>query len=222
MTDLLPRFLRLSALVAVELGREERHEDERAEKVAELAMAKRKRSTSTSSVGGGRARATSGAGDVASSALSNNSYDSDDDSPDTDKRLAARPTKMWYKLLSGLLTRAVLQGYLVKGWKGTDPVEVLLGVGIGAVPPEDSTNRDDEDVAMLDEEDEKDYEPDDMPDLADAWHILFGFKKDGHATTASAATGVPVDEYEHLMAERISEVGFHPVAPRGKMTEAMG
>lgn len=211
MTDLLPRFLRLSALVAVELGREERHEDERAEKVAELAMAKRKRSTSTSSVGGGRARATSGAGDVASSALSNNSYDSDDDSPDTDKRLAARPTKMWYKLLSGLLTRAVLQGYLVKGWKGTDPVEVLLGVGIGAVPPEDSTNRDDEDVAMLDEEDEKDYEPDDMPDLADAWHILFGFKKDGHATTASAATGVPVDEYEHLMAERISE--FFTISP---------
>ncbi|KAG8896434.1 hypothetical protein FRC00_005976 [Tulasnella sp. 408] len=49
MTDLLPRFLRLSALVAVELGREERHEDEKAEEVAKLALAKRKE---------GRARAT--------------------------------------------------------------------------------------------------------------------------------------------------------------------
>lgn len=216
MTDLLPRFLRLSALVAVELGREERHEDEKAEEAAnKLAMAKRKegRSTSSSSsVGGGRARAISGAGDIGSSALSSNSYDSDDDSPDTNKRLAARPTKLWYKLLAGLLTRAVLQGYLVKGWKGTDPVEVLLGVGVGAVPPEDLANKDDEDVTMLDEEDEKEYEPDDMPELADAWHILFGFKsKDAPAPTASKPNGVPADDYEKLMEDRISE--FFTVSP---------
>lgn len=199
MTDLLPRFLRLSALVAVELGREERHEDEKAEEVAKL-MAKRKE---------GRARATSGAGEMASSAVSSHSYDSDDDSPDTAKRLAARPTKLWYKLLAGLLTRAVLQGYLVKGWKGTDAIEVLLGVGVGAVPPEDSTNREDEDVTMMDDEDEKDYEPDDMPELADAWHILFGFKsKDAPAPATSTSNGMPVDDYEVLMADRISEVGM--------------
>ncbi|KAG8922123.1 hypothetical protein FRC01_014449 [Tulasnella sp. 417] len=210
MTDLLPRFLRLSALVAVELGREERHEDEKAE-----ALAKRKEgrsASSSSSVGGGRARAASGAGDMGSSALSTHSYDSDDDSPATAKRLAARPTKLWYKLLAGLLTRAVLQGYLVKGWKGTDPIEVLLGVGVGAVAPEDLANKDDEDVSMLDVDDEEDYEPDDMPELADAWHILFGFKtKDAPAATTSTANGMAVDDYEGLMADRISE--FFTVSP---------
>jgi hypothetical protein len=34
-------------------------------------------------------------------------------------------------LLAGLLTRAVLEGYLTAGWRGIKPAECLLLVGIG-------------------------------------------------------------------------------------------
>jgi hypothetical protein len=44
---------------------------------------------------------------------------------------ALRPTREWYMLLAGLLTRAVLEGYLTAGWRGTKPVECLLLVGMG-------------------------------------------------------------------------------------------
>lgn len=41
-----------------------------------------------------------------------------------------RPTREWYALLAGLLTRALLEGYLLRGWKGTQAAEILLGVGL--------------------------------------------------------------------------------------------
>src|SRR5258706_5948712 len=42
----------------------------------------------------------------------------------------AGPTREWYALLAGLLTRAVLEGYLLKGWEGTWAAETLLGLGL--------------------------------------------------------------------------------------------
>jgi hypothetical protein len=114
LAELIPRFLRLSALVALELGRE--------------------------------------VGD----------YHQRED--EAQKRLV--PTAEWYLLLAGLLTCAVLEGYLTAGWTGLAPVQVLLGVGLGsAVNPEASPpTRDDE----YDE-----FEPDDMPDLPNAVSVLF-------------------------------------------------
>lgn len=44
---------------------------------------------------------------------------------------ALRPTREWYLLLAGLLTRAVLEGYLTAGWSGIACVECLMGVGVG-------------------------------------------------------------------------------------------
>ncbi|KAI9449095.1 hypothetical protein BJY52DRAFT_274177 [Lactarius psammicola] len=114
LAELLPRFLRLSALVALELGQEV--------------------STTTS------------AGDIGAKALV--------------------PTAEWYLLLAGLLTCAVLEGYLTAGWTGLAPMQVLLGVGLGsAVTPEASP------LTANDEYNE--FEPDDMPDLPDAINVLF-------------------------------------------------
>lgn len=41
-----------------------------------------------------------------------------------------RPTREWYALLAGLITRALLEGYLLRGWTGTQTAEVLLGLGL--------------------------------------------------------------------------------------------
>ncbi|KAK7466129.1 hypothetical protein VKT23_004854 [Stygiomarasmius scandens] len=44
---------------------------------------------------------------------------------------ALRPSREWYLLLAGILTRAALQGYLTAGWRGKDAVECLFLVGRG-------------------------------------------------------------------------------------------
>ncbi|KAF8657562.1 hypothetical protein AX16_002199 [Volvariella volvacea WC 439] len=73
---------------------------------------------------------------------------------------ALRPTREWYLLLAGLLTRAVLEGYLTAGWRGFEAVECLLSVGLGeegGVPQvEEEEESDDEDDEEEDEEDESD------------------------------------------------------------------
>jgi hypothetical protein len=43
----------------------------------------------------------------------------------------ACPTGEWNTLLSGIVTHAVLEGYLRKEWLGPDSLEVLFGLGIG-------------------------------------------------------------------------------------------
>lgn len=112
LAELIPRFLRLSALVALELGRE--------------------------------------VGTTASA----------------EDAKALVPTAEWYLLFAGMLTCAVLEGYLTAGWAGLAPVQVLLGVGLGsAVTPETSP------LTTSDEYNE--FEPDDMPDLPDAVNVLF-------------------------------------------------
>ncbi|THU86515.1 hypothetical protein K435DRAFT_970239 [Dendrothele bispora CBS 962.96] len=44
---------------------------------------------------------------------------------------ALRPSREWYLLLAGLVTRAALQGYLTAGWRGKDAVECLFMIGRG-------------------------------------------------------------------------------------------
>ena len=79
LAELIPRFLRLSALVALELGREV----------------------------GANASAEDNIGVK-----------------------ALLPTTEWYLLLAGLLTCAVLEGYLTASWVSLTPLQVLLGVGL--------------------------------------------------------------------------------------------
>ncbi|KAG8937235.1 hypothetical protein FRC02_000004 [Tulasnella sp. 418] len=188
LTDLIPRFLRLSALVAVELGREARGEEWDA--LARMDLGKRKEPDSSS--------------------LKSDSEDESLDSPgrtSTAKAVPARPSRAWYALLAGLLTRASLQGYLVKGWRGTDPVEILLGVGLGSLPPvstqaaptaQDSNQQSVVNVEEYDDDEEQMFEPDEMPTVRDAWFILFGAKQASSGREA-------YEEYEKVMNERISE-----------------
>ena len=131
LAELIPRFLKLSALVALELGRE--------------------------------VCTTASTEDVGAKALV--------------------PTSEWYLLLAGLLTCAVLEGYLTAGWTGLAPVQVLLGVGLGsAVVPEASQPTKDEEY--------DEFEPDDMPDLPDAVSVLFPSWSVNHRSRYDIASGV--------------------------------
>jgi hypothetical protein len=118
LAEHIPRFLRLSALVALELGRE---------------------------VGVEETGPSSG-------------------------RAALAPTVQWYLLLAGLLTRALLEGYLTAGWTGLAPVQVLLGVGLGsAATPDTATTP----PSPVEDDEYVEFEPDGMPDLTDAVDVLF-------------------------------------------------
>jgi hypothetical protein len=163
MVDVLPRFLRFSALIAKELGREARETGE--QRVVDVPT------YSAAPAGIGSTGAASGSPVVttSSSVFESSSSTAPGNSgrssfPSTEKsyhRLPqhgketvtgvgsgaktapvpvhlqpstmgdARPTRAWYALLCGIVTRAVLEGYIRGQWKGADPLEVLFGLGLG-------------------------------------------------------------------------------------------
>ncbi|KAF8754124.1 hypothetical protein RHS01_06206 [Rhizoctonia solani] len=130
LTALISRFLRLSALVAIELGREARGEED----------GFGTRTSSGSSTDGSddesprkrtiyvRGRPIAGslrAGKQAKPSV----------------HAHARPTRVWYALLCGLVTRACLEGYLMRGWKGTLGAEILFRIGAKADTTSDGTRK---------------------------------------------------------------------------------
>jgi hypothetical protein len=133
LAELIPRFLRLSALVALELGREV------------------------------------GAEEISHSG-----------------RIALAPTAHWYLLLAGLLTRALLEGYLTAGWTGLAPVQILLGVGLRSAATSDTTTMPLPPAAAAEDDEYVEFEPDGMPDLTDAVDVLFPSR----STNADAGGGV--------------------------------
>ncbi|KAF8492569.1 hypothetical protein F5888DRAFT_891332 [Russula emetica] len=145
LTGLIPRFVRLSALVALELGRE---------------------------IG---AEATGPGTGTSSGSGSNNNDGQRAVGP---AGTALVPTVQWYLLLAGLLTRAVFEGYLTAEWRGLEPLQVLLGFGLGGFASSHDAD-DDDDVAVRRSRpiavDEKyvEFEPDGMPNLSDAVDVLF-------------------------------------------------
>lgn len=177
LSRLIPRFLRLSALVAVELGGEAKDEEEEREAKA--------------------ADASSGAGQLVNEGTVDGN--SDNGSAQGVNRLndfAFRPTKEWYLLLAGLLTRAVLEGYLTGGWKGLRAAECLLTVGLGI--EDGSSSREGEDERF------QEFDPDDLPSLTDAVKLLFPSLRDNIASRKSVAE----DEYEAEMFDRLKRVSF--------------
>ncbi|KAH9976485.1 hypothetical protein BJV74DRAFT_862093 [Russula compacta] len=141
LAEFIPRFVRLSALVALELGRE-----------------------------------------VGAEGIGPNG-----------SRAALAPTAQWYFLLAGLLTRAVLEGYLISGWTGLAPARILLGVGLGlSSSATGATMLDLDDAtgtvprpsasAAADEEEEKyyEFEPDGLPNFSDAVDVLFPGRRIGY------------------------------------------
>ena len=223
LADLIPRFIRLSALVAVELGREAKDREDEAGRSAD-----------------GLKRA--GPRSDASSAGKDSEDEVEDDlasahSTEQGARLSVlkapssaspyllsvsfRPTREWYAIFTGLLTRAVLEGYLSRGWRGPQGMECLLGVGLGLGPDfskgrvssqkrsgttnEEKINADafDDEFAHLD--------PDECPSLVDAARILFPTLCKPSLSVVQRRDKViegPEAEYEAEMLERVAEVSY--------------
>jgi hypothetical protein len=135
-----------------------------------------------------------------------------------------KPAREWYALFVALLTRAVLEGYLTRGWKGVQPAEVLFGIGLAdnygaplATEQKKKAKRvgnlffkkggADESVVEVAGEKEKDGEQDmpawsmpvDMPSLQEAMNVLFGATEDAEDQSVLA-------EFKTEMERRLSEV----------------
>ncbi|KZT52930.1 hypothetical protein CALCODRAFT_67586 [Calocera cornea HHB12733] len=188
LTDLLPRFIRLSALVAIELGRE-----------AALAADDSTRPSTTN---------VSIAGDTTDSSAAS-TYASDVETESDHTPLPARPSRAWYALLCTLCTRACLEGYLARGWRGTEGVETLFGVGVDLGMTFDGLLDDDaataaagagSDESMTDAEDGAELEPDGWPTMEEAARVLFpgGQGEDGYVPLTTGAQA----EYEQEMRAR--------------------
>lgn len=176
LSELIPRFLRLSALVATELG-EELGDDEYegdwqrgAEMSAQMPTSPRPSSR--------RSQTTE-----ASSAP------------------PLQPSREWYMLLAGLLARATLEGYLTGGWWGLEAVECLLSVGLGITDDGlgslgQVNSPDDADSAF------EWFEPDDLPSLKEATRIMFPALRAARNGTPIRREGAEA-EFEAEMDERL-------------------
>jgi len=147
LVDLVQRFLKLSALVAMELGLEA---DERGSVGAPQWNANDTQNPTSSPLKGkGRAVSTSSFDPRSPTPQSAPSPSGQGSGSDNGEKMqmqyyALRPSSEWYGLCAGLLTRAVLEGYVCGGWKGLGALETLMKVGLGLrpdvpnVPVEDS------------------------------------------------------------------------------------
>ncbi|KAG1737122.1 uncharacterized protein EDB91DRAFT_1141138 [Suillus paluster] len=174
LSELIPRFLRLSALVAMELGEElgdDEYEGDWQRSGIEMSaqMPSSPRSLSRRS--------------------------------QTIEAPPLRPSREWYMLLAGLLARATLEGYLTGGWWGLEAVECLLSVGLGI--GDDGFGHlgqvdqpDDADSAFAW------FEPDDLPSLKEATRIMFPALRAARNGTPIRREGAEA-EFEAEMDERL-------------------
>ncbi|RDX57180.1 hypothetical protein OH76DRAFT_1334876 [Lentinus brumalis] len=209
LADLIPRFLRLSALVAMELGREATED--------------------RASVDGGDRRDEDG---HPGAPLTPRPMPM---SPQTSPRVSAqrhpsdssfhfnafRPSREWYYLFAGLLTRAVLEGYLTAHWRGIEPLEVLLGLGLAMSPqmvrangsmrpPESATPSSSATAGRASGSGDPgftEFDPDDLPELDEAAKVLFPSLRDpmggGNSPVYYQREGAEL-EYEIEMTERLA------------------
>jgi hypothetical protein len=153
LVDLLPRFLRLSALAAVELATEE------AESAAASAI-------DTQSAYGGEGVGDSILGQGGGSGMGGGGTGM------LGNVVPWSPTKEWFMLLAGLATRAVIEGYTIGGWQGFQPAQTIFSIGmprtIGAFEEPDQPDE----FAW--------FEPDELPGLKEAVRTLFpNYEGDG-------------------------------------------
>ncbi|KAJ6610727.1 hypothetical protein B0H10DRAFT_405427 [Mycena sp. CBHHK59/15] len=208
LSELINRFVRLSAMVAAEMGREARGEEEEpASPVVDKEEIERDYSTSPMSTERGweqnpgdleplpppssptvaRAVAQAAAAAAVTPAPSPYQYQT------PIYGSALRPSREWYLLLAGLLTRAVLEGYLTAGWRGPDAVDCLLKVGLGmGTPPTPSEEK-------QVKEEFSEFDPDELPSLLDAARMLFPALRDGN----TANKGLAEEEFEMEMETRL-------------------
>ncbi|KAJ6512794.1 hypothetical protein C8R45DRAFT_1206779 [Mycena sanguinolenta] len=211
LPELVARFLRLSAMVAAEMGREARGEEEEPASPAEDKDVDDMDESETSPMSAERDGAWDAAGEpeapemelpppaVSPTASGANTNVSPYENQTPMYESALRPSREWYLLLAGLLTRAVLEGYLTAGWRGPDAVDTLLKVGLGFGVTEEAPNH-----GANDEGDEKDefaeFDPDELPSLLDAARMLFpAALRDGNMTRKGPAE----EEFEMEMETRL-------------------
>ena len=222
LSKLIPRFIRLSALVAAELGRESRGEEDESEDGGNGGRARSGSSAASgsgSTSGPGVAGGLSGqnepgawntAGGSGSSPLPvpsspsvrRTSLQAQAQDRATMYEFALRPSLEWYMLLAGLLTRSVLEGYLTGGWKGIPAVQCLLLVGLGI---NENAGRKDEEEEGDDEDNSEEFagfDPDELPNLVEAVKILFPSLRD----SSSGQKGKAEEEYEIEILERLQRV----------------
>ncbi|EJD07011.1 uncharacterized protein FOMMEDRAFT_165647 [Fomitiporia mediterranea MF3/22] len=189
LAELIPRFIRLSALVAVELGREAKEKEDESLRTGD----KRPGSSAERDLEEERDREDDAASTVSSGQSKPSALKASDTTSPYLFSLSFRPTREWYGILAGLLTRAVLEGYLSRGWKGPLGMECLLGVGLGLGPFMPGVKEPDEDEFIH-------LDPDECPSLANAAKILFPYL----CRQVKASDG-PEAAYEAEMLQRISE-----------------
>jgi len=144
LSELIPGFLRLSALVAMELGQELRDDEDERELQGE------------------------GLPDLPSaSSMSPRSPMNSRKALSEGEASPLQPSRDWYMLFAGLLTRAALEGYLTGGWRGGDAAACLLSVGLGM--SDDPSHSDEDEGDSIFEW----FDPDDLPTLKDAVQIMF-------------------------------------------------
>ncbi|KAJ3488859.1 hypothetical protein NLJ89_g11580 [Agrocybe chaxingu] len=243
LSKLIARFVRLSALVAAELGREARGEEDVSGAASEDG---RERGVDRDN---GKEREASGSGRNTTSGMPSarvgtpghpgrdsgwggnaSGYASLPGSPSLSRNTinagtstskdaqaqrnrmyeyALRPSLEWYMLLAGLLTRAVLEGYLTAGWSGLQAVQCLLLVGLG-ISENAAKRREELDLDDDDDDDEEEFtglDPDELPNLVDAVKILFPSLRDG----SNGAKGQAEEEYGLEMLERLKR--FYDIPP---------
>lgn len=202
LSELIPRFLRLSALVAIELGIEVRDE-EVSDKVAS-SLPGPTPSTSSTAYATGR---------MSPSRLAQ--YNAAREKQRMQAN-ALRPSKEWYMLFAGLLTRAALEGYLTGGWRGTEAVDCLLTVGLGMVDAPESRNVKDvkdgttsqsgSETQVNDDSEVGDefkwFDPDGLPSLREAARIIFPSLQTSRTGTYQRREGAEA-EYEQEISERL-------------------
>ncbi|KAF8972273.1 hypothetical protein BDZ97DRAFT_1783990 [Flammula alnicola] len=232
LSKLIPRFIRLSALVAAELGREARGEEdvtgsedgkEKGREGDGSTPASGSMPTASGSAGtAGRSEprgwsATPGSGGGYSPLPITSSPSIPRASVHTQPQtvqskmyeFALRPSSEWYMLLAGLLTRAALEGYLSGGWTGLQAVQCLLlvGLGINEKAGKDRDTDADDDEEEEDGEEFSSLDPDELPSLVDAVKILFPSLRD----SSSGQKGRAEEEYEMEMLERLKR--FYDIPP---------
>ncbi|KAH8074809.1 hypothetical protein BXZ70DRAFT_963799 [Cristinia sonorae] len=204
LAEFIVRFLRLSALVASELGRE--------------ALEDR-----ASVDGGGRGEEGPSSSQPHPSSspllgqrpLPHRTQSDGNQSQQTLFANAFRPSREWYFLLAGLLTRTVLEGYVTGRWLGVEPLEVLLSVGLGISPsaptsrPPNSNGSNRSTKSSSGGLDFTEFDPDDMPELDEAVKILFPSLRELENFLNGASPQLPRRdgaelEYELEMTERLN------------------
>ena len=202
LVDLIHRFLNLSALVAMELGLEA--EEKGSIGAPQWNSSDTQNHPSSPPKGKGRAMSANNFDPRSPSPAQqqNNSSPGGPESVSGDgekiqmQLYALRPSPEWYGLCAGLLTRAVLEGYVCGGWKGLGALETLMKVGLGLrpdvlnVPTEDSPsplvegngegsahqyhNREEQHSHHHHHDNQyEEFDPDDFPTIVESAKVLF-------------------------------------------------